>query len=168
MILSFDLSTFLAVAKGLLLGTLVSMLGALGPSLDAGRTVTVRALAPGDYEIRNQLRAGLFGWISLALLLVAGFCSLMGPVQGLPLFGYLATVCLLGALSCLAPVCIQSLGRRSCNKSQTMALGEPQAHCGRPGFAPSWQERGDGIGFNGGPVDHDRCGRHGSQFSRHG
>lgn len=123
LILSFDLSTFLAVAKGLLLGTLVSMLGALGPSLDAGRTVTVRALAPGDYEIRNQLRASLFGWISLALLLVAGFCSLMGPVQGLPLFGYLATVCLLGAFSCLAPVCIQSLGRRSCDKSQTMALG---------------------------------------------
>ena len=123
LILSFDLSTFLAVAKGLLLGTLVSMLGALGPSLDAGRTVTVRALAPGDYEIRNQLRASLFGWISLALLLVAGFCSLMGPVQGLPLFGYLATVCLLGALSCLAPVCIQSLGRRSCDKSRTMALG---------------------------------------------
>lgn len=123
MILPFDLSTFLAVAKGLLLGTLVSMLGALGPSLDAGRTVTVRALAPGDYEIRNQLRAGLFGWISLALLLVAGFCSLMGPVQGLPLFGYLATGCLLGALSCLAPVCIQSLGWRSCNKSKTMALG---------------------------------------------
>ena len=123
MILPFDLSTFLAVAKGLLLGTLVSMLGALGPSLDAGRTVTARALAPGDYEIRNQLRAGLFGWISLALLLVAGFCSLMGPVQGLPLFGYLATGCLLGALSCLAPVCIQSLGWRSCNKSKTMALG---------------------------------------------
>lgn len=123
MILPFDLSTFLAVAKGLLLGTLVSILGALGPSLDAGRTVTARALAPGDYEIRNQLRAGLFGWISLALLLVAGFCSLMGPVQGLPLFGYLATGCLLGALSCLAPVCIQSLGWRSCNKSKTMALG---------------------------------------------
>ncbi len=123
LILSFDLSTFLAVAKGVLLGTLVSMVGALGPSLEAGRTVTVRALAPGDYERTNQLRAGLFGWISLALLLLAGLCSLMGPVGGLPLFGYLATVCLLGALSCLAPICIQSLGWRSHNKNKTMALG---------------------------------------------
>ncbi|MEK7236338.1 MAG: FtsX-like permease family protein [Nitrospirota bacterium] len=85
--------------------------------------MTVRALAPGDYEITNQLRAGLFGWISLALLLLAGLCSLMGPVGGLPLFGYFATVCLLGALSCLAPICIQSLGWRSHNKNKTMALG---------------------------------------------
>ncbi len=123
LVLSFDLPTFLAVAKGLLLGTLVAMAGALGPSLEAGRTVTVRALAPGDYEATQQLRAGFFWWISLALLLVAGLCSLMGPVEGLPLFGYLATVCLLGSLSCLAPICIQSLACRSHSKNKPMALG---------------------------------------------
>lgn len=122
--LSIDISTFVAVAKGVLLGTVVSMVGALGPSVEAGRTVTVRALAPGDYESTHQLRAGLFGWISLVLLVVAGLCSLMGPVAGLPLFGYLATVCLLGALSCLAPLCIQALGmRRPRQESKTMVLG---------------------------------------------
>jgi len=124
LILSMDLLTFVAVAKGVLLGTVVSMVGALGPSVEAGRTVTVRALAPGDYESTHQLRAGLFGWISLLLLVLAGLCSLMGPVGGLPLFGYLATVCLLGALSCLAPLCIKALGmRRSRKESETMALG---------------------------------------------
>jgi putative ABC transport system permease protein len=100
------------------------MLGALGPSVEAGRTVTVRALSPGDYESTHQLRAGLFGWISLLLLVLAGLCSLMGPVGGLPLFGYFATVCLLGALSFLAPLCIQALGmRHSRQERQTTVLG---------------------------------------------
>jgi putative ABC transport system permease protein len=122
--LSMDMLTFVAVAKGVLLGTLVSMVGALGPSLEAGRTVTVRALAPGDYESTHQLRVGLCGWISLVLLVLAGLCSLMGPVGDLPLFGYLATICLLGALSCLAPLFIQALGmRRPRQESKTMMLG---------------------------------------------
>jgi putative ABC transport system permease protein len=122
--LSMDMLAFMAVAKGVLLGTVVSMVGALGPSVEAGRTVTVRALAPGDYESTHQLRAGLCGWISLVLLVVAGLCSLMGPVGDLPFFGYLATICLLGALSSLAPLCIQALGmRRPRQESKTMMLG---------------------------------------------
>ena len=122
--LSMDMLTFEAVAKGVLLGTVVSMLGALGPSVEAGKTVTVRALAPGDYESTHRMRTGLFGWISLVLLALAGLFALMGPVGDLPLFGYLATVSLLGALSCLAPLCIQTLGmRRPRQESKTMMLG---------------------------------------------
>ncbi|MBI3806876.1 MAG: ABC transporter permease, partial [Nitrospirae bacterium] len=124
LILSMDMLTLTAVAKGILLGTVVSMVGALGPSVEAGRTVTVRALAPGGYESTQQLRAGLWGWISLVLLVLAGLCSLMGPVGDLPLFGYFATVCLLGALSCLAPICIKALGWRHLRReSKTMMLG---------------------------------------------
>jgi putative ABC transport system permease protein len=124
LILSMDMVTLTAVAKGVLLGTVVSMVGALGPSVEAGKTVTVRALAPGDYESTNQLRAGLWGWISLALFVLAGLCSLVGPVGNLPLFGYVATLCLLGALSCLAPMCIKALGWRSLRRdSKTMVGG---------------------------------------------
>jgi putative ABC transport system permease protein len=124
LILSMDMVTFTAVAKGVLLGTVVSMVGALGPSVEAGKTVTVRALAPGDYESTNQLRAGLWGWISLVLFVLAGLCSLVGPVGDLPLFGYFATVCLLGALSCLTPMCIKALGWRPLRRdSKTMVVG---------------------------------------------
>lgn len=124
LILSMDMVSLTAVAKGVLLGTVVSMVGALGPSVEAGRTVTVRALAPGDYESTNQLRTGLWGWISLALFVLAGLCSLMGPVGELPFFGYVATICLLGALSCLAPICIKTLGWRALRRgSQTMLVG---------------------------------------------
>lgn len=124
LMLSMDMLTFVAVAKGVLLGTVVSMVGALGPSVEAARTVTVRALAPGDYEATHRLRAGLCGWISLVLLALAGVCSLMGPVGDLPLFGYIATLCVLGSLSFLAPLCIQALGmRRPRQESETMMLG---------------------------------------------
>jgi putative ABC transport system permease protein len=109
MLVAFDSQTCLAVGNGMLLGTVVSMFGALGPSIEASRTITVRALAPGDYE---SLRSRLLLWIGSALFASAGLLSLLGPVKGVPLFGYLATLCLLGALSCLAPICIQLLGTR--------------------------------------------------------
>lgn len=119
MLVAFDSQTYLAVGKGMLLGVVVSMLGALGPSIEASRTVTVRALAPGDYESTQQLRGRLLMWIGGALFALAGLLSLMGPVNGMPLFGYLSTLCLLGALSCLAPVCIQLLGERGSRQEHT-------------------------------------------------
>ena len=129
LVLSMDMVTLAAVAKGVLLGTVVSMVGALAPSVEASRTVAARALAPGDYESTTQLRVGLFGWISLILMVLAGLCSLMGPVGDLPLFGYLATICILGALSCSAPLCIQALGRRrSRSDGKTLMLGGSLRH----------------------------------------
>ncbi len=124
LILSMDMLTLMSVGKGVLLGTIVSMVGALGPSVEAGRTVTVRALAPGDYESTYQLKTGRWGWISFVLLVLAGLSSLIGPIGELPLFGYLATICLLGALSCFAPICIQALGmRHPRQESKAMMLG---------------------------------------------
>ena len=92
--------------EGVLIGCAVAMIGAIGPSLDASRTVTVRALAPGDYEASRHVRVGMLGRTGLGLLAFAGLLSLIGPVGGVPVFGYLATFCLLAGLSCLAPVCV--------------------------------------------------------------
>ncbi len=111
-----------AVVKGMLFGMVVSMAGSLAPSLEASRTVTVRALAPGDYEQAQELRRTWFVWCSVSLLILASFCSLMGPVAGLPLFGYLATLSLLASLACLSPVCIQALGKRR-REDRSLALG---------------------------------------------
>lgn len=104
------------VLLGIAVGSVVSVAGALGPSLDAGRTVPVRALAPGDYEAARRLRVGFLAWVGLALCGVAGLFALGGPVAGLPLFGYAATLCLLAGLSCLAPFCLTwgaRVGRRA-------------------------------------------------------
>jgi len=108
--------------QGVLLGMVVSMTGAWGPSLDASRTITVRALAPGDYEVTQQLPLSRFAWTAGVLSCLAAVLSLLNPVAGLPVFGYLATLCLLVALSCLAPVCIQVLGSRR-RRDETVILG---------------------------------------------
>lgn len=100
-------------SEGLLVGCVVSMLGAIGSSLDAGRTAPARALAPGDYEAGRQLRVGVLSMGGLGLLAVAGVLSMAGPVGGVPVPGYAATLCLLGGLSCLAPMCITGWSRKS-------------------------------------------------------
>lgn len=92
--------------EGVLIGCLVAMVGAIGPSVDASRTAPVRALSPGDYEASRQVRVGMLGTMGLALLAGAGLLSLTGPINGVPLSGYLATFCLLAGLSCLAPICV--------------------------------------------------------------
>lgn len=92
--------------EGIVIGCVVSMIGAVGPSLDAGRTTTVRALAPGDYEASRQLRVGMLGVAGLSLLAAAGLLSLPGPIGEVPVLGYAATLCLLAGLACLAPICV--------------------------------------------------------------
>ncbi|HJT20449.1 MAG TPA: FtsX-like permease family protein [Nitrospira sp.] len=111
-VLSWDSGYLGSVWKGILFGSVVAMIGSLAPSLEASRTITVRALAPGDYEESQQMRSRLLLGISVVLAVVAGATSLMGPIAGLPLFGYVATLSLLASLACLSPVFIQALGYR--------------------------------------------------------
>ena len=44
--------------------------------------------------------------MGLSLLAVAGLLSLPGPINGVPVMGYAATLCLLAGLACLAPICV--------------------------------------------------------------
>ena len=99
--------------EGLAVGCLVSMIGAIGPSLDAGRTAPARALAPGDYEAGRRLHVGVLSLVGVGLLAVTVALSFAGPVDGVPVPGYLATLCLLAGLSCVAPLCITGWPRSS-------------------------------------------------------
>lgn len=92
--------------EGIVIGCVVSMIGAVGPSLDASRTATVQALAPGDYEASRQLRVRPLALMGMTLLLVTGLLSLPGPIGGVPVSGYTATLSLLAGLACLAPLCV--------------------------------------------------------------
>jgi putative ABC transport system permease protein len=121
-VLAFNHHLWSVLVQGILLGTVVSMIGAWGPSLEASRTIAVQALAPGDYEVTQQLRLPWFVWTAGALFGLAAVLSLLNPLAGLPVFGYLATLCLLAALSCVAPVCIQAFGFRR-RRDQDVILG---------------------------------------------
>ena len=107
-------------SEGIMIGCVVSMLGAIGPSADAGGTMPARALAPGDYEAGRRLQVGVLSIIGLGLLLLSGVLGSAGPVGGVPVSGYAATLCLLAGLSCLAPICItgwRHLGRKQRGKA---------------------------------------------------
>lgn len=106
----FDLPLSVWV-DGAALGTIVSMLGALVPSWDAGQTAPAKALAPGDYESTQTARVPLLAWTGMLLLLLAGLFALPGPVRGMPVFGYGAALCLLLGLSCVIPLVIRLFGR---------------------------------------------------------
>jgi putative ABC transport system permease protein len=96
--------------EGGFFGLVVAMLGAVAPSLDAGRTAPARALAPGEYEDAQAFRVGPLAWFGGGCLVLAGLLALAGPVGGLPVFGYASAFFLLLSLSCLTPLLVYGVG----------------------------------------------------------
>lgn len=105
-LVAFDVQSLAFLGQGILVGTVVSMAGAIGPSMDASRTVATKALAPGDYEQSETLRSGRYVRASLMLASAGVLCAFGPPIRGLPILGYAATLCLLAAFASLSPVCI--------------------------------------------------------------
>ncbi len=125
------------LVQGLTVGVVVAMVGALLPSLEAGRTVPSRALAPGSYDVEQQVRAGRLAWIGGGGLALAWLLALPGPVGGLPLYGYASAFCLLLSLSCFAPGLVGLIGRW---------LVRDEAAGGRARSRSGWIGRGEAIG----------------------
>lgn len=79
------------------LGIGAAMLGALAPALESARTPPAQALKPGDQERAFAHTAS--AWPGLVLLALGGALVPLPPLNGLPLFGYLAiALMLLGAV----------------------------------------------------------------------
>ncbi|MFN2645490.1 MAG: ABC transporter permease, partial [Burkholderiales bacterium] len=82
-------------------GIAVAVLGALLPARDAARTPAARALRAGDEQTMFDRAAPALPGIAL---LIAGVgLAQLGPVRGLPLFGYAAIACLLIGAIALMP-----------------------------------------------------------------
>ena len=82
-------------------GIAISVAGALLPALDAARTPPAQALKAGDEQAMFTRASPLAP--GLALLAIGVLLSQLGPVNGLPLFGYAAIACLLIGSVALMP-----------------------------------------------------------------
>ena len=84
-----------------LAGILVAVLGALLPALDAARTPPARALKAGDeLALFARIAPAWPGVLAIGLGIVL---AQLGPVRGLPLFGYASVACLLIGAIALVP-----------------------------------------------------------------
>src|SRR6266581_88262 len=82
-------------------GVAVAVAGAVLPALDAARRPPARALKAGDEQSMFERVAP--AWPGLALLGAGAALAQLGPVGGLPLFGYGAIACVLVGTIALMP-----------------------------------------------------------------
>ncbi len=83
------------------LGLSAALLGALGPALETARTAPAHALRSGDTE-RALVRLRSI-WPGVVLFAVASILTQAPPLNGIPVFGYLAVATLLLGAVLLAP-----------------------------------------------------------------
>jgi len=91
----------------LVAGVAIALAGALLPALDAARAAPAQALKAGD-EQRMFARAAWL-WPGVALLAAGAVLAQLGPVGGIPLFGYLSIACLLVGGILLMPTLSQAV-----------------------------------------------------------
>lgn len=91
-------------------GVAVALAGALFSAADAARTSPAKALKAGDEQA--VLARVSPAWPGAALLLAGGAFSQLGPVAGIPLFGYASVACLLVGCIALMPRLARALLER--------------------------------------------------------
>lgn len=96
-----------AAAAYLGAGVAVALAGALLPALDAARAAPARALKAGDEQRLFERLAP--AWPGVALLAAGAGLAQLGPLGGLPVFGYLAIACLLIGSIALMPRLAQAV-----------------------------------------------------------
>jgi putative ABC transport system permease protein len=108
-----------------LLGSGVAVLGTLLPALEAGRAEPARALKAGDDQVPFERLVA--AWPGIVLVLAGGAMTLLPPVRGLPLFGYLAIALLLVGSIVLMPRAMRvALARLPATRVPALALAREQ------------------------------------------
>ena len=97
------------VAVAAVAGVGVAVLAALGPAREAARVSPTEAMARGRHEYQARLRVGRDLVYGTAFLVAAGLSSLLPPVDGRPLFGYLAAFLAIAGAAFATPAVISGV-----------------------------------------------------------
>jgi putative ABC transport system permease protein len=90
-------------------GMTVTVLSALSPSREAARVPPVEAMARGRREYQTRVRKTRDLLLAIILGLGAAAASRLPPVDGKPLFGYLAALLLVGACALAVPALVAGI-----------------------------------------------------------
>ncbi len=93
------------------LGTLASLLSALGPAREASKIVPREALALGTLEKKVKTHLKHFSLVGIGLLALAFFFALQKPIQQKPIFGFISALLIVIGISFLIPLMISLLNR---------------------------------------------------------
>ena len=96
--------------EGGVIGFAVSVLGALRPCIEAGHIAPVRVLTPGGHEIATIEQVAGLTWMGVASFILAAVLSFFEPINGIPIFGYMATFFLLLGCTLWGPLCLRTFG----------------------------------------------------------
>ena len=102
-------------AVALLIGLGVSIASAFGPAREAMRVAPVDAMARGRRQYDSRLHSGRDLAIALFLAIAAAVLSRLPAVGGKPLFGYIATLLLIGAAAYAIPAMVNFVAAATTN-----------------------------------------------------
>ena len=104
------LSAF-SVLLAFIAGLAAALVSAWGPAREAMRISPTEAMGRGSQETHARLRLGRNFAIAIVLGLLAWAASVPGPIDGRPIFGYLATLLSVGATALVTPAVVLGVNR---------------------------------------------------------
>jgi len=99
------------VYLALLLGFCLSIFSSITPSREAAQVAPTIAMQSGSYEVNRRVGARRLAFLGLALFCAAGVFSLQKAVWNFPVFGYLASFCVVMGFAFSTPSFIRAFHR---------------------------------------------------------
>ena len=102
---------FVSVVQAIVAGTTLAILSAAAPARDAMRITPTEAMSRGAREHEARLHAKRDAVIAAVLAILAALASQGQPIDGKPIWGYVATMLSIGVAAFLSPIAVLGIVR---------------------------------------------------------